>query len=68
MKKFRDTIGNRTRDLPVYSAVPQSLRHRMTPLSPQTLQNFHDDHENPNFSSSSGILRQLRLVSKSLNS
>jgi hypothetical protein len=65
MKKFRDTIGNRNRDLPVCSAVPQPLRHRVTPLSPQALSNFHDDHANPNFSSSSGILRQLRLVSYS---
>jgi hypothetical protein len=29
MKKSRDTIGNRTRDLPVCSAVPQPLRHRV---------------------------------------
>jgi hypothetical protein len=28
MKKSSDTIGNRTRDLPVRSAVPQPLRHR----------------------------------------
>jgi hypothetical protein len=28
MKKSSDTIGNRTRDLPVCSAVPQPLRHR----------------------------------------
>jgi hypothetical protein len=27
-KKSSDTIGNRTRDLPVCSAVPQPLRHR----------------------------------------
>jgi hypothetical protein len=35
MKKFSDTIKNRTRDLPVCSAVPQPLRHR-TPLAPST--------------------------------
>jgi hypothetical protein len=29
MKKSSDTIGNRTRDLPVCSAVPQPLRHRL---------------------------------------
>jgi hypothetical protein len=29
MNNSSDTIGNRTRDLPVYSAVPQPLRHRM---------------------------------------
>jgi hypothetical protein len=29
MKKSSDTIGNRTRDLPVCSAVPQPLRHRV---------------------------------------
>jgi hypothetical protein len=29
MKKPSDTIGNRTRDIPVYSAVPQPLRHRV---------------------------------------
>jgi hypothetical protein len=31
MKKSGDTIGNRTRDLPVCNAVPQSLRHRVPP-------------------------------------
>jgi hypothetical protein len=30
-KKSSDTIGNRTRDLPVCSAVPQPLRHRVPP-------------------------------------
>jgi hypothetical protein len=29
MKNFNDTIGNRFRDLPVCSAVPQPLRHRI---------------------------------------
>jgi hypothetical protein len=29
MKKSSDIIGNRTRDLPVCSAVPQPLRHRV---------------------------------------
>jgi hypothetical protein len=29
MKKSSDTIGNRTRDLPVRNAVPQPLRHRV---------------------------------------
>jgi hypothetical protein len=29
MKKSSDTIGNRTRELPVCSAVPQPLRHRV---------------------------------------
>jgi hypothetical protein len=28
MKNSNDTIGNRSRDLPVFSAVPQPLRHR----------------------------------------
>jgi hypothetical protein len=28
--KFSDTFGNRTRDLPVCSAVPQPLRHHVT--------------------------------------
>jgi hypothetical protein len=28
MKNSNDTIGNRSRDLPVCSAVPQPLRHR----------------------------------------
>jgi hypothetical protein len=32
MKKSKDTIGNRSRDLPVYSAVPQPLRHRVPPI------------------------------------
>jgi hypothetical protein len=32
MKKSRDTIGNRPRDLPVCSAVPQTLRHRVPPV------------------------------------
>jgi hypothetical protein len=31
MKKSSDTIGNRTRNLPVCSAVPQPLRHRVPP-------------------------------------
>jgi hypothetical protein len=29
MKKSSDTIGNRNRDLPVCSAVPQPLRHHV---------------------------------------
>jgi hypothetical protein len=32
MKKSSDSIGNRTRDLLVCSAVPQSLRHRVPPV------------------------------------
>jgi hypothetical protein len=32
MKKSGDTIGSRTRDLPVCSAVPQPLRHRVPHL------------------------------------
>jgi hypothetical protein len=31
MKNSNDTIGNRSRDLPVCSAVPQPLRHRVPP-------------------------------------
>jgi hypothetical protein len=31
MKNPNDTIGNRTRDLPVCSALPQVLRHRLPP-------------------------------------
>jgi hypothetical protein len=31
MKNSNDTIGNRSRDLPVCSAVPQTLRHRVPP-------------------------------------
>jgi hypothetical protein len=31
MKNSNDTIGNRSRDLPVCSAVPQSLRHQRAP-------------------------------------
>jgi hypothetical protein len=30
MKNFNDTIGNRSRDLPVCRAVPQPLRHRVS--------------------------------------
>jgi hypothetical protein len=33
MKKASDTIGNRSRDLPVCSAVPQPLRHRMPQIN-----------------------------------
>jgi hypothetical protein len=29
IKNSNDTIGNRSRDLPVCSTVPQSLRHHM---------------------------------------
>jgi hypothetical protein len=32
MKKSSDTMGNPTRDLPVCSAVPQPLRHRVSPF------------------------------------
>jgi hypothetical protein len=32
MKNFNDTIGNRSRDLPVCSAVSQPLRHRVFPI------------------------------------
>jgi hypothetical protein len=31
MKNSNDTVGNRTRDLSVCSAVPQPLRHRVPP-------------------------------------
>jgi hypothetical protein len=31
MKKSSYTIGNRTRQLPVCSAVPQPIRHRVPP-------------------------------------
>jgi hypothetical protein len=34
MKYSNDTIGNRTRDLPVCSAVARALRHRMQDLTP----------------------------------
>jgi hypothetical protein len=33
MKKSSDTIGNQTRDLPVCSAVPQPIRHRVPWIS-----------------------------------
>jgi hypothetical protein len=33
MKNSNDTIGNRSRDLPVCSAVPQPLRHRVPLVS-----------------------------------
>jgi hypothetical protein len=36
MKNSSDTIGNRTRDIPVCSAVPQPLRHRV-PRSVSTM-------------------------------
>jgi hypothetical protein len=29
MKNSSDTIGNRSRDLPICSALPQTLRHRV---------------------------------------
>jgi hypothetical protein len=32
MKNSNDTIGNRSLDLPVCSAVPQPLRHRVPPM------------------------------------
>jgi hypothetical protein len=32
MKNSSDTIGNRSRDLPVCSAVPQPMRHRVSPV------------------------------------
>jgi hypothetical protein len=31
MKNSNESIMNRSRDLPVYSAVPQPLRHRVPP-------------------------------------
>jgi hypothetical protein len=39
LKKSSDTIANRTRDLPVCSAVPQPLRHCV--LRVTTVQNTH---------------------------
>jgi hypothetical protein len=41
MKKFSDTIGNRTRDVPVCSAVPQPLRHRVPPAIAITYISLH---------------------------
>jgi hypothetical protein len=43
MKNSNDTIGNRSRDLPVCSAVPQSLRHRVPPLYASYLAQFMAD-------------------------
>jgi hypothetical protein len=50
MKNSSDTIGNRSRDLPVCSAVPQPLRHRVPLSNTQTHQNYLG---NFNFSQSS---------------
>jgi hypothetical protein len=36
MKNSNDKIGNRSRDLPVYSAVHQPLRHRVPPTDRST--------------------------------
>jgi hypothetical protein len=33
MKKSSDIIGNRTRDIPAFSAVPQTLRYRVSQVS-----------------------------------
>jgi hypothetical protein len=33
MKNSNDTIGNRSRVLPVCSAVPQPMRHRVPPIN-----------------------------------
>jgi hypothetical protein len=38
MKNSNDTIGNRSRDLPVCSAVPQPLRHRVPHILVSRLQ------------------------------
>jgi hypothetical protein len=45
MKKSSDTIGNRTRELPVCSAVPQPLRHRVPPYTLVTMYK-HNGMEN----------------------
>jgi hypothetical protein len=37
MKKSSDTIGNRSRDLPVCYEVPQPLRHRVPQMYSSTL-------------------------------
>jgi hypothetical protein len=37
MKNSNDTIGNRSRDLPVPSAVSQPLRHRVLPIKSYVL-------------------------------
>jgi hypothetical protein len=39
MKNFNDTIGNRSRYLPVCSAVPQPLPHRVPPKCKNTMSN-----------------------------
>ena len=41
MKNSSDTIGNRTRDLPACSAVPQPTAPQRTPASIGTAQNHH---------------------------
>jgi hypothetical protein len=41
MKNSHDTIGNRSRDLPVCSAVPQPLHHRVPVISPVWNSNAH---------------------------
>jgi hypothetical protein len=39
MKKSSDTIGNRTGDLPVCGAVPQTLRNRVPPTQTMVFTN-----------------------------
>jgi hypothetical protein len=41
LKKSSDTFGNRTRDLPVCSAVPQPLRHRVPPIKEELERKFN---------------------------
>jgi hypothetical protein len=45
MKNSNDTIGNRFRDLPVCSAVPQPLRHRV----PQEVKGEYTKSQNGEF-------------------
>jgi hypothetical protein len=47
MKNSNDTIGNRSRDLPVCSAVPQPLRHRV-PLLLYVSSHYTDKNDNLN--------------------
>jgi hypothetical protein len=57
MKNSNNTIGNRSRDLPVCSAVPQPLRHRIPQME------YRHNLYSPNITSKLGTLSKAVLDS-----
>jgi hypothetical protein len=66
MKNSNDTMGNRSRDLPVCSAVPQPLRHRVPQWPSKVKINSASSWFDDTLTWRSSILRKLKYVTAPL--